>query len=155
MITDLGTFGFVLYVLSVSAVVILAILANVQVGKRFENFPLKKIAWAVLVAAGAYWYITIPAARAYRDDATTKLALKADLESSSPETRYIHDHHYRIEDLEREMQDARKEIRELTIHYERLLQLLLLGAICYGVSFFANSRRPDSDDRIRLDLDKE
>lgn len=155
MLTELGALGLVLYILSAIAVILLATLTHRTSRTRFEKLPLKKIAWGILVVGAAYWYVTAPYSTKQRNSPASKLILQADLESDSPETRYIHDHHYRIEDLERELEDTKKNLAKLTNHYYLALRLAMLGIIFFGTSFIVNSRRPESNDQVRLDLDTE
>jgi hypothetical protein len=91
----------------------------------------------------------------YKSEQTPKLTLRSDLESAEPTTEYIHNHHYRIEDLERELDDAKKDLVVLANHLELMLRLVMLGVVFYGISFIVNSRRPDSEDQVRLGLDTE
>jgi hypothetical protein len=145
----------VVYLLGAVSIVVLAFLANAERVKGLESISLKKVAWGLLAVVVAYWVIAAPDAGAYERDLSSRLRLKADLESASTEAKYIHDHHYRIEELEHEIVQARSDIQALNQHYRRLIQLLLAGVFVYAASFILTSRRADDEDQFNLGLDEQ
>lgn len=151
--SGLKPFELVVYILGAISIIVLALVANTERLRRVEHLPLKKIAWGIFAVAVVYWVIAAPDAGAYERDLSSRLRLQADLESASTEAKYIHDHHYRIEELEYEIKQSRSDIRALNQHYRRLVQFLLAGVFVYAASFILAPRRADDDEQVKLGLD--
>jgi hypothetical protein len=93
---------------------------------------LKKTAWAILVFASIYWTASIPYIHSYYQY-SGNLKYPESI-SAGEETRYIKDHHSRIEDLERELKEAKEDLRALKEHYWLMFQFIMYGVVFYGCS---------------------
>ena len=153
--TGFTPFEFVVYTIGAVSIIVLTIMANTEQLTGLRNLRFKKIAWGVLGVVVVYWALSVPNAAPFERDLSSRLRLEADLESTSPETKYIHDHHNRIEELEHEAQQARRDLRALNEHYRRLIQLLFAGVFVYAASFILAPRRSDDGDQVKLGLDEQ
>jgi len=153
---ELSWFGVGIYILTVMAIVLWATIATGRLRERLkpDEQLIKKITIGILVVSGGYWYVTVPYAGNYYDF-SDHLSYPENLADESVQSKYLGDHHQRIEKLELELKNQREESRKLRDHYQLILQLAWYGLLYFGcMSIFGTKQIGSSEDIIKLDLDK-
>jgi len=154
--SELSWIGITIYFLSMGAIVLLAVTAVGQLRPSLvpRKELIKKIAIGILAISASYWYITVPYAGRYYDFSNKLPYPDSAVATDSGQEKYLGDHHHRIESLERELKMQREESRELREHYQLVLQLGMY-AIIYYASMLIFTRRKESSDIVKLDLNNE
>ncbi len=110
---------------------------------------MKKISWGLIIISMSYFIITFPYARHY-NDYSSKSEYPPELNSNT-ETKYIQEHHRRIEHLEREVERTQEEVWAIRERLSLMLQILMFGIIYYGSNQIFNSKNKNPEN---IDNDK-
>ena len=124
--------SFLINFLAIFAVMILSILASTEPTKKLNSFYLKKVCWIFLIIGVSYWSITAPYVGSYYEF-STKLGYPAAITSIEEQTKYIQEHHHRIERLEGELKETKEELKEFTQHYEWITKVMFYGVLYFGL----------------------
>src|SRR5262245_15860972 len=109
--SHLSWFGVVVYFLSIFAASLLIATANSPVRKGLGRFPLKKIAWGILLVGVMYLYLSIPfVSHYYGSHQQREFPQNPDTDSAKIEV--LRDHQLRIENLESELKETKEELLE-------------------------------------------
>jgi predicted transcriptional regulator len=139
-----------IYLLSMIGVSVLANSSGKPLAGNEKKFYLmKKISWGLIVLSMAYFTITFPYAGNYYNF-SNKSEYPAEL-TSNTETKYIQEHHQRIEDLEKEVERTREEVRAIRDRLSLMLQILMYGIIFYGCNQIFKSKNRELEE---IDKDK-
>lgn len=142
-------FAMIASFFGILAVAILATANSGNLRKGLEHVPVKKICWAVLIAVGAYWYMTVP-----------YVSLPLDLLDKSEYARPVTDsdqsvqianNHTRIKSLEREVKETREELRGLQQHYKNVVQIGWFALLYLGLFLILGRKRDSSDSKFNID----
>ena len=153
MYEDLSQLGFVVYFLSMAAVIALATLANRRIRPSLRKYPVKKICWGVLVLCFGYWYVMMPYVGRYYDF-STKLDRPENVESQADITKYLRNDHDRITRLEEEVKRTNDDLRQVFHHYQLLLQLGWYAILYFGCSQIAGRPKSEYSEQSTLDLEE-
>lgn len=135
------------------AVSILATANSGNLRKGLEHIPVKKICWAILIAVGAYWYITVPYIRSYFDS-SNKLEFAIPL-TDSDQSKHIRNHETRIDRLEREVKETKEDLQALQKHYRNVVQVGWFAVLYLGLFLILGRKRDSSDGKFNLDSYKQ
>ncbi len=150
--SDLGFWGVTTYFFTIIAIAGLVTLASVKIQKERKAFYLKKILWGMLIISTIYWYLTVPFVGSYYKF-SGNLEFPTNL-SPEEETKYIKDHHTRIENLEEELKETKEELDAIQKHYQMLIQFLFYAILYYGVNQIFNSKNKNLKEINKEELEK-
>ena len=155
--SEFGWPSIIVYLLSVPAIGLWAIASRGKMRASFETRRelFRKVALCVVMASAGFWFATVPYA-GYFYDFSDNLDYPGNLESEADRTKYLHDHHQRIEVLERELKQQREESRLLREHYSTALNLGFYTVLMYGaITVFGRKDDGQPDEFVRSSLEKE
>lgn len=151
---DLGFGGITTFLFTIIAIVGLVTLASVEVKPQKEQTAryLKKILWGMLIISASYWYLTIPYVGSYYKF-SGNLEYPSNL-IAEEETKYIKDHHTRIENLEEELKETKEELAAIREHYEMIIHFLFYAILYYGVNQIFKSKNKGSNKANKEEIQK-
>jgi hypothetical protein len=114
------------------AVMILGTAAGTESKLKLTEFYVKKICWGLLIIGAIYFYTTVPFVGSYFEF-SDKLQPPTTIKSVEEQEKYIKDHHFRVESLERELKETKEELKEIRTHYDRIVQIIFYAILYFGI----------------------
>lgn len=139
-------YEWIIYFLSLLSVMMLGTLSGTSLKNKFAGkiVLVKKICLGVFIITSIYWIITFPSVSPYFNFAD-KSDYPAEI-SLENQSKYIKEHHGRIESLERELKETKDELKKVTERIDLILQIIMYALIYFGASWIFSSNKKDSEE---------
>lgn len=124
--------------------------ARKKSGEQRKTY-LKRYVWASICLLTGYFFMTVPYT-GYFFNFASKLEMSESIENTQQSNKYIKDHHWRLEIVEKELTETREELRMLRDHYQRLLQFLMMVVFIVGFSKILTFDKPSPYEESRLNI---
>lgn len=124
--------SYLINFLVILAVMMLATLAGTEPTKKLKAFYLKKVCWIILVIGVIYWSMTVPYVGRYHEPSNI-LSYPGETTTIEEQSKYIQDHHRRIERLEGELKETKEELKEVKEHYNWVFKAMFYGVLYFGI----------------------
>jgi hypothetical protein len=110
--------------------------------KKIHTYKFALVSFSIITI---YVFLSIPYVGFFYNFGPNE-KFPAELNSNEDITKYVKDHHQRIERLERELEEARAESHLFREHYQKLLFLVMLGVLIYSYSQIFSSKKDDLEE---------